>query len=71
MKGKARLGVDYTLSGTPGQVTIPQDQSSVTVTLHALPNNRKKAAPVKMIVQPGSGYFLGQPFKQTVSLLPH
>jgi hypothetical protein len=36
MSGGATLGSDYTLSGTPGQVTIPAGQSSGQVTLTAL-----------------------------------
>jgi hypothetical protein len=71
MSGKAQLGIDYTLSGTPGQVTIPANRTSANVTLHALNNSRKKAAPAKMTLQPGSGYIVGRPKKETVSLLPH
>jgi hypothetical protein len=71
MRGKAKLGIDYTLSGTPGQVTIPAGRTTATITLHALNNSRKKAAPAKMILQPGSGYSLGKPSKENVSLLPH
>jgi hypothetical protein len=71
ISGKARLGIDYTLSGTPGRVTIPADQMSATVTLHALDNSRRHAAPAKMTMQPGSAYTVGNPHKQTVSLLPH
>src|SRR6202043_3725299 len=37
-RGKATQGADYTLSGTPGQVTIPAGQFLATVTLHALKN---------------------------------
>src|SRR5206468_12834671 len=71
MSGKAQLNTDYTLSGTPGQVTIPADQSSATVTLHALNNARVKPAPAKMTLQAGAGYTLGNPRKQNVALLPH
>jgi hypothetical protein len=71
MSGKAQLNVDYTLSGTPGQVTIPANQTLATVTLHALNNSRRKAAPAKMTIQPGSGYIVGKRRKETVSLLPH
>ena len=71
MSGKAQLNTDYTLSGTPGQVTIPADQSSATVTLHALNNARTKAAPAKMALQPGADYKLGNPKKATAALLPH
>src|SRR5205807_1035599 len=71
MSGKAKLGTDYTLSGTPGQVTIPANQSSTAVTLHALNNSRTKAAPARMTLQSGAGYKLGNPKKQNVALLPH
>ena len=33
--GSAKLGTDYTLSGTPGEVTITAGSSSALVTLHA------------------------------------
>ena len=55
MSGSARLGTDYTLSGTPGQVTIPAGQSSANVILHALRNVKKNAT---MTLTPGPGYFL-------------
>jgi hypothetical protein len=71
MSGKAQLGVDYTLSGSPGQVTIPANRTLATVTLRALNNSRKKAVPAKMILTPGSGYTVGKPHKETISLLPH
>jgi hypothetical protein len=55
MSGKAKLGTDYTLSGTPGQVTIPAGQFSARVVLHAR-KNVKKAATMTLI--DGPGYFL-------------
>ena len=55
MSGGAILGTDYTLSGTPGQVTIPAGQSSARVILHALRNVKKAAT---MTLTPGPGYFL-------------
>ena len=55
MSGGAILGTDYTLSGTPGQVTIPAGQSSAKVILHALRNVKKNAT---MTLTPGPGYFL-------------
>ena len=36
MGGRATFGVDYTMSGTPGQVTIPAGQTTATVVLHSL-----------------------------------
>src|SRR5205807_30364 len=41
MSGTASLGTDYTLSGSPGQVTIPAGQSSGSVTLSASSTNAK------------------------------
>jgi hypothetical protein len=55
MSGGAILGTDYTLSGTPGQVTIPAGQSSARVIFHALRNVKKNAT---MTLTPGPGYFL-------------
>jgi hypothetical protein len=57
MSGKAMLGSDYTMSGTPGQVIILAGQSSGSVTLSALIDNQKeKAEKVTMTLEPGSGY---------------
>jgi hypothetical protein len=55
MSGSAVLGTDYTLSGTPGQVTIPAGQSSAKVILHARRSVKKAAT---MTLTPGPGYFL-------------
>jgi len=55
MSGSATLGSDYTLSGTPGQVTIPAGQSSAGVILHALKKVNKTAT---MTLTNGPGYFL-------------
>ena len=57
MSGKATLGSDYTMSGTAGQIMIPAGQSSGSVTLHALIDNKKeKKEKAVMTLQPGSGY---------------
>lgn len=59
MSGKATLGSDYTLSGTPGQVTISGGQTSATVTLTALTDSvKEKSETAIMTLQPGSGYNL-------------
>ncbi len=55
MSGSARLGTDYTLSGTPGQVTIAAGRFSGRVILHALRNVNRNAT---MTLIPGPGYFL-------------
>jgi uncharacterized protein YfaS (alpha-2-macroglobulin family) len=70
MKGKAKYGVDYILSdNNSGQVFIPAGQSTATITLHALDNSRKSAAPATMSLSKSRIYkVLGG--KATVSLLP-
>jgi hypothetical protein len=55
MSGSAALDTDYTLSGTPGQVTIPAGQSSARVVLRALRSVKKGAT---MTLRPGPGYWL-------------
>ncbi len=55
MSGSATLGTDYTLSGTPGQVTILAGDFSANVILHAVRNVNKGAT---MTLIPGVGYFL-------------
>jgi len=55
MSGSAILGTDYTLSGTPGQVTILAGDFSANVILHAVRNVNKGAT---MTLIPGVGYFL-------------
>jgi hypothetical protein len=61
MSGQAILGTDYTLSGTPGKVTIPAGQSSATVIMHSIEDSdervdRNEAA--TMTLSKGSGYKL-------------
>ena len=70
MSGSATLGTDYTLSGTPGQVTIPAGQSSGSVTLSASSTNAKKKKTATMNLQSGAGYKLGKPKNATVTIAP-
>jgi M6 family metalloprotease-like protein len=57
MSGKAKLNTDYTLTGTPGQVTILAGQSSAIVTLNAvLDGAKEKKETAIMTLQPGDGY---------------
>jgi uncharacterized repeat protein (TIGR01451 family) len=57
VSGKARLNVDYTLSGTPGQVQIPAGQHSAPLTLHAITDTvREKKENVVVTITPGTGY---------------
>src|SRR5260370_12404056 len=61
MSGKATLGSDYTMSGTPGQFIIPAGSNAGTVTLSAIVDNVKEKKPETaiMTLQPGSGYNFG------------
>jgi hypothetical protein len=55
MSGKATQGPDYTMSAS--QIIIPAGQSSGSVTLTALIDNKKeKKETAIMTLQPGSGY---------------
>ena len=57
MSGKATLGSDYTMSGTPGQIVIPAGSNSGSVTLSAIADNMKeKKETAIMTLQSGSGY---------------
>jgi len=57
IRGIATNGVDYTLSGTPGQVTIAAGQSSATVTLHSIADHvKEKNESAIMALSSGSGY---------------
>ena len=67
MSGQATQGVDYTLSGTPGQVTVPAGQSSATVILHALNDNLTEGhESATMTLTPGAGYNLSSTNSATV-----
>jgi len=70
MSGNATQGSDYTLSGTPEQVTIPAGQSSAAVTLNALKDNvREKNETATMNLQPDPSYKLGKVQKATVTIV--
>jgi hypothetical protein len=57
MRGIAINGTDYTLSGTPGEVTIGAGQNSATVTLHSIADGvREKNETAVMALATGSGY---------------
>lgn len=73
MSGSAKQGTDYTLSGTPAEVTIPASHNSATVTLHALNNSRKKAVNAIMtLATPArkAGYTIAPPTHASVTLSP-
>ena len=57
MGGNAVLGSNYSLSGTPGQITIPAGATSGSETLTVLSALRRSKS-ATMNLQPGSGYTL-------------
>jgi hypothetical protein len=67
MSGTAIMGSNYSLSGTPGQVTIQPGASSATVTLTELSVGRR-AKTGTMTLTPGSGYSVSSPNSASVSL---
>ena len=58
MSGNAVLGSDYTLTGTPNQVTIPAGQSSAPVELTVITAKTKGKEKAIMTIGAGSGYSL-------------
>lgn len=58
--GNATLNTDYTLSGTPGVVTIPANALSASITLHSIADTVKEpnGEAAKIVLQPGTGYDL-------------
>jgi len=57
--GTARLGIDYSLSGSAGQVVIPAGQSSATIVLHAMNDGvSEKSEKIKFKLINGAGYTL-------------
>lgn len=57
MRGTALNGIDYTLSGTAGQVTIAAGQSSAAVTLHSIADHVKERNETAVMgLASGSGY---------------
>jgi matrixin len=67
MSGTARYGSNYSLSGTPGQVTIQTGSSSATVTLTEF-SVGKRSKTATMILNPGPDYTLSFPTSATVFL---
>ena len=60
MSGQAALGLDYTLSGNPGQVVLAAGQTTTTVKLTAIADSLKKGAQsATMTLQSGTGYVFG------------
>jgi matrixin len=67
MSGTAIFGSNYSLSGTPGQVTIQAGASSATVTLTELSVGRRGKT-ATMTLNPGPDYTLSFPMTATVFL---
>jgi hypothetical protein len=71
MKGRAKLGTDFILSGPSLQVTIPAGQASATVTLHSLEDNGPKEHVEElttMVLQKGAGYRLSFTKRATLQI---
>jgi hypothetical protein len=68
--GTAIFGVDYSLSGIFGQITIPAGQTSATVTITALANKaRRTNRTATLTIINGPGYFATLQFnKATVTI---
>jgi len=70
MRGTAQNGVDYTLTGTSGQVTIAAGQSSATVTLNAIADHvKERNESAIMALANGTGYKIPKPAKATLTIL--
>jgi hypothetical protein len=70
MRGSALNGIDYTLSGTPGQVTIVAGQNSATVVLHSIADHlREKNETAVVALASGSGYRIPTRAKATLTIL--
>jgi hypothetical protein len=70
MSGKAQQGIDYTLTGTPGQVTILAGQSAATVLLHAVADHVTEGNETAiMTLIKSTGYKLSAHPKTTVTIV--
>ena len=56
--GTATLGIDYTLSGAAGVVVIPANQTSASIVLHSIADNKSEpnGEAAKILIEPGTGY---------------
>lgn len=68
MSGSAVFGTNYSLSGEPGQVTIPAGQSSANVTVRILSGRKNKGKTVIMNLISGAGYTVSTPARATISI---
>ena len=69
MSGTATQGTDYTLSGTPGQVTIVAGQAAAKVKLKATIDHVTEGTETAiMTLQSGTGYTVGPRNQGTISI---
>jgi len=69
MSGTATLGSDYTLSGTPGQVTIPAGAHGAKITMTTIDDQVTEGTETAiMTLQPGPGYTVGNKNNATVQI---
>jgi len=70
MGGRAQSGLDYTLSGTSGEVTMDAGQSSTTVTLHAIADHVKERNETAVIsLTNGTDYRVPKRAKATLTIV--
>jgi hypothetical protein len=70
MSGTAMQGTDYTLSGTPGQITIPANQPTGSVTLHAIADHVTEGSETAtMTLTSGSGYTVSPANSATIIII--
>ena len=61
LSGKAKLGVDFTVSGVAGQVVIPAGQTSADIVVTALNDILKESSEkVNISLNTGAGYTLAR-----------
>ena len=70
MGGTSVQGVDYSLGGIPGQVTIGAGQTSATVTLHSIADHvKERNETASMILGQGTGYKLPKRPKAALTIV--
>ena len=70
MGGTATQGSDYTLTGTPGHVTVPAGQSSTTIALHSMADQlQERNETASLILTSGTGYKLPKRPKAVVTIV--
>ena len=63
-------GSDYTLGGTPGQLTIAAGESSATVLLHTIADHvKERNETAVMALNAGAGYKIPKRAKATLTIV--